>query len=86
MERCETNKKAYSSETLAEDALISAWTTYEYKNNQGPVGVYRCDSCGAYHLTSKGEMNERLSRYLASGDMKRNAEANRWLDKFKRKK
>jgi hypothetical protein len=85
MNTCETKKKMYPTESLAEDALINAWTIYEYKDNLGPIGFYQCDICGAYHLTSKGEMNKRLAQYVASGKIKREAEAHRWMDKFKRK-
>lgn len=86
MSKCATAKKMYPTESVAEDALINAWTTYDYKKDQGPVGVYLCDICGAYHLTSKGSMNSRLSQLIALGKVKREAEANRWLDKLKNKR
>lgn len=85
MNTCETKKKMYPSETIAEEALIAAWATYNYKSNQGPIGYYRCDTCGDYHLTSKGEMNKRLAQYIASGKLSREAQALRWTDKFKKK-
>ncbi len=75
----------YLTESAAEDALIMAWGTYAYKGSQGPIGFYRCDSCGYYHLTSKGEMNKRLAQEIASGNLKRQQEANRWIHKLKGK-
>ena len=75
----------YLTESMAEDALIGAWSTYSYKGTQGPIGSYRCDSCGYYHLTSKGEMNKRLAQEIASGNIKRQQEANRWIHKLKGK-
>jgi hypothetical protein len=75
----------YPTQAVAEDALIAAWTAYEYKKGNGPVNVYLCDICGTYHLTSKGDMNKKLSDYVASGALDRNAVANRWLDKLKKK-
>jgi hypothetical protein len=86
MAGCETNKKMYPTEVVAEDALIEAWTAYDYRNATGPVNVYRCDICGAYHLTSKGEMNKRLAEFIRSGTLKKNVEANLWLDKIKKKR
>lgn len=75
----------YPTESVAEDALITAWTIYDYKDNQGPIGIYLCDICGAYHLTSKGEMNKKLVQYVASGRITREAEARHWIDKIKKK-
>jgi ABC-type ATPase with predicted acetyltransferase domain len=75
----------YSSQEVAEDALIEAWTRFEYAPNQGPVAVYKCEDCGQYHLTSKGTMNEKLSKALAAGKIQRQKEADRWLDKLKRR-
>lgn len=82
---CSTHKKMYLTEFIAEEALISAWTTYEYASGNGPIAVYKCDECGSYHLTSKGVMNKKLSEYLVSGKIKSAKEADSWLDKIKRR-
>jgi hypothetical protein len=83
--KCPTHKKTYSSESIAEDALIQAWTTYNYAHGSGPIAVYKCDECGFYHLTSKGPMNKKLSEMIASGEIKKIKDAGSWLDKMKRK-
>jgi hypothetical protein len=75
----------YATESLAEEALISAWTTYNYPQGHGPIGIYLCQDCGAYHLTSKGIMNKKLAEHLATGKIQKSKEANNWLDKLKRK-
>jgi hypothetical protein len=75
----------YLTQTAAEEALIAAWNTYAYKGTSGPRAFYFCDSCGFYHLTSKGEMNERLARELDSGKIQRQEEADQWIQKLKRK-
>ncbi|MCI0750497.1 MAG: hypothetical protein L0Y35_01545 [Flammeovirgaceae bacterium] len=75
----------YLSEALAEDALIEARTAYEYPKGTGPIAVYQCDECGYYHLTSKGPINEKLSKYMADGKLNLQKEANRWLDKLKKR-
>jgi hypothetical protein len=81
--RCTSGKRVYDSQAIAEDVLIELWTKNDYAENQAPIAVYKCEDCGLYHLTSRGPINESLSKYLASGKLKLNKEANRWLDKFK---
>jgi hypothetical protein len=83
--KCVSGKKAFDTQALAEDVLIELWTRNEYVENHAPVAIYKCDGCGLYHFTSRGPMNEKLAQYLASGKMKLNKEANRWLDKFRNK-
>ncbi len=85
MKPCPTTKKMYPSLEIAEDALIEARTQFDYKPNQGPVGVYLCDDCGYYHLTSQGKMNEKLATQLKDGKIKLQKEANQWLDKLKKR-
>jgi len=75
----------YPSTNIAEDALIEARTNFDYATNNGPVGIYLCEDCGYYHLTSQGRMNERLAQQLAEGKIQKQKEANHWLDKFKNK-
>jgi hypothetical protein len=85
MDRCVSGKRMYASQQVAEDVLVEAWTRFEYTANNGPVAVYQCDDCGQFHLTSKGPMNERLARALADGNIQRQKEADRWLNKLKRR-
>ena len=75
----------YLTQTAAEDALIAAWNTYAYKGASGPRAFYFCDRCGSYHLTSKGEMNKKLAEELGSGRIQRREEADKWIQKLKRK-
>jgi hypothetical protein len=84
MSTCVTHKKIYPTESMAEEALVSAWIKYDYVHGNGPVGIYRCEECGAFHLTSKGKMNEKLSTLLASGEIQKEKEADKWLSKLKR--
>ncbi|SKC87447.1 hypothetical protein [Ohtaekwangia koreensis] len=85
MSNCITHKKCYLSKEIAEDVLIETRTAFDYAPGMGPVSVYLCDECGYYHLTSKGPMNEKLNQYLSEGKIQRQKEANRWLDKFKKR-
>lgn len=82
---CVSNKKIYLTEVLAEEALLEARIQFDYPSGRGPVAVYRCEDCGYFHLTSQGAMNEKLKSYLSSGKIDKQKEANRWLDKLKRK-
>ena len=80
---CPSGKLAFATEVLAEEALIDT-RTRRGDDRQGPVGVYRCDDCGQFHLTSKGSMNARLAQYIKDGKLKLNQEAERWKSKFGR--
>lgn len=80
---CPSGKRAFATEVLAEEALIDARTRGGGEHH-GPVGVYRCDDCGQFHLTSKGPMNARLARYIKDGKLKLNQEAERWKSKLDR--
>jgi hypothetical protein len=85
MIKCVSNKIVYQSEQIAEDALIEARTRFDYSPQRGPVAVYRCEDCGYFHLTSKGAMNQKLSNYIKDGKLDLQKEADRWLNKLKRK-
>jgi hypothetical protein len=85
MDHCVSGKRMYLTRETSEDALIEAWTRFDYIEGNGPVAVYKCEDCGRFHLTSQGPMNERLSAALASGTIQRQKEADRWLDKLKRR-
>jgi len=76
----------YKSYELAVDALIDARTRFDYTHQSGPITVYKCEDCGYYHLTSQGKMNEILESHLANGKIKRQKEANHWLEKLKKGK
>lgn len=82
---CSTGKKIYTSQELAEEALLEAWTRFKFQPNNGPVAVYQCEDCGQYHLTSKGPMNAKLSQHLSSGTIEREQKANYWKEKFRKK-
>ena len=76
----------YPTESIAEEALISAWITYQYTQGNGPIGVYLCEECGAYHLTSKGKINHKLQESISSGKIQRSKETDAWLNKIRRKR
>lgn len=85
MDGCVSGKRMYSSQEVAEDVLIEAWTRFDYTSGNGPVTVYQCEECGQYHLTSKGSMNNKLAQALADGKIQRQKEADRWMDRIRRK-
>lgn len=85
MIKCVTGKKAYQTQEIAEEALIGAHTRFDYAQGKGPVGVYRCEDCGYYHLTSKGPVNAMLAQHIKEGKIEREKLGNEWLNKIKRK-
>ncbi len=85
MIKCVSNKKVYTTEQIAEDVLIETRTRFDYSSNHGPIAVYRCDDCGFYHLTSKGNMNPKLRENLNNGKIQKQKEAEDWLRKLKKK-
>jgi hypothetical protein len=85
-ERCVSGKRMFLTQQLAEDALIDLWSKHEYVMGQAPITVYKCEDCGQYHFTSKGIINQRLADEVASGKIKLQREASKWLDKFKKQK
>jgi len=83
MLKCPTGKRVYLTEAMAEDALIDAHSRHQYAGT-GPIAVYQCEDCGYYHFTSRGEMNKKLAEQIASGKIKRQQEANQWMNKLKK--
>lgn len=79
-------KRSYLSQELAEEALIAAWTAFDYSEGHGPVAVYLCEDCGSYHLTSRGPMNERLASAIAGGEIGREKQAEKWTQRIRRRR
>ena len=82
---CVSGKKSYPDEIIAEEALIGAHIQFDYGKGSGPVNFYRCEDCGNYHLTSQGQMNERLAQLLKDGQIYKMKEASRWEGKLRRR-
>jgi hypothetical protein len=83
--KCPSGKRAFQTETLAVDVLLELWSKNTYSSGNGPIAVYRCEDCGEYHLTSHGSMHPKLSEYLAGKTVNLDREANKWIDKFKKR-
>ena len=85
MVKCVSNKKPYPTKEIAEDALIETHMQVEFKKGDGPIAVYLCEDCGNYHFTSQGPANTKLEQAMNDGKIKRQREANAWLDKLKKR-
>ena len=72
---CPSGKRPYHTEDMATDALIEA--RIRFVQNKA-VGVYQCEDCGMWHLTSQGPMAERLKMQLEDGTIKKEREAFEW--------
>jgi len=78
---CPTKKKSHQSKEIAETALFQARIQFE---NNNAIAVYECDSCGDWHLTSKGEMSERLKQAIDDGTLKKEIDKYQWNEKYRR--
>jgi hypothetical protein len=85
MGKCSSGKRMFTTQAMAEDALIDLWSKNVYIPGRAPIAIYKCDDCGEFHLTSQGTMNEQLSEAIKTGKIKLHQEAKRWEDKWKRK-
>ncbi|GAB1446745.1 MAG: hypothetical protein KF860_10860 [Cyclobacteriaceae bacterium] len=85
MKTCPSYKRCHATYELAEEALIGAHIAYDYDKGSHPVGVYQCDQCGQYHLTSHGEVNARLQKMLNEGEIQKQREADWWEGKIRRR-
>jgi len=47
--------------------------------------TYLCESCGHYHLTSQGALNQKLAQLMKDGKIQLQKEANLWLSKIKKR-
>ncbi|MEJ2004932.1 MAG: hypothetical protein P8X57_08215, partial [Cyclobacteriaceae bacterium] len=52
MRHCSTGKTCYTNEFLAEEALIHAMVKGGAAPDK-PNGIYKCEICECFHLTSK---------------------------------
>ncbi len=81
MSPCPAQKRKDTTEEMAEDALIEARTRFIHNS---AIGVYQCEDCGQWHLTSQGVLNPRLKKLLKDGTIKRDRDALNWEMKLKR--
>ncbi len=85
MMRCASGKVCHDTEHQAELALIQARARFGIDLTKGPVNFYACNSCGTYHLTSKGEINSILEDPLVKDAIKKEHLAASWEDRFRRR-
>lgn len=81
--KCVSGKRAFENRQLAEEALIAARSNFVFRDDAGPVGVYQCDDCGAWHLTSKGPKSNLLNDPDIKDTIRKQQEAEYWRQKFK---
>lgn len=73
------SKRSYDSENLAVTALIEARIRFD---NNTSCTVYQCDDCGQWHLTSKGNMHQKLKEALENGNINKQKQAWQWEKKI----
>jgi hypothetical protein len=82
---CSSGKRPFDSEELAKEALVDIRARNRWTDDQGPNGIYLCDSCGCYHFTSKSqEPEETLSEDLKKR-IQREKQAQFWINKLNKR-
>ena len=61
MAGCVTGKTVFDTEELAVEALVQNHIRNRHRPGAGPVNVYACDDCGAFHFTSRPPAHSILS-------------------------
>ncbi len=80
--QCSSGKRCFDSVTLAKESLIHIRT--RFPAGEGPQGIYQCDLCGCYHLTSDSGADFGLDD-KDRHRIDREREARHWEDKFRKK-
>lgn len=83
MHTCSTKKTCFKNKEEAEEELINIRGRNNYSGSAGPINVYKCEFCGFYHFTSKGEANPILTKDENLTRINKVSEANFWIDKLK---
>ena len=73
-------KRSYISENLALEALVGAKIAYP---NSNVKTVYKCNDCGDWHITSKGNLHPKIANLKDSKKMDKLVEAAYWEHKLK---
>lgn len=82
---CSSGKRSFDSEELAREALIEVRARNNFPDGQGPNGIYVCEYCKCYHLTSKSPDNTLIDSTEARERIRREREANFWLNKLNKR-
>ena len=83
MNHCSSGKNSYDTLGLAEEALIQNHIRHYHRTNGGPINVYLCRDCGAYHFTSKGEIHPVLLDEESLNKIKKEQQADYWERKLR---
>lgn len=73
-------KRAYETRDLAVEALLGARIRF---HGNTATGVYQCEDCGYWHLTSHGNIDPELDHALKNGSIDRLREAEYWERKLR---
>lgn len=81
---CSSKKVIYHSEQEAVEALLQNRGRFSYPQGSGPINVYKCELCGNFHFTSKGEIHDSLMSNDGQSRINREQEANFWINKLRK--
>ncbi|MBO6515329.1 MAG: hypothetical protein JJ975_02160 [Bacteroidia bacterium] len=78
--KCSTGKKQHNSQALAEQALIQNRVQFDASK---AIGVYQCEVCDSWHLTSKGQLNPVLKKAMEDGSLQREIDRYQWQQQYR---
>lgn len=75
---CVTGKTCYATEELAKEALIQNHIRNGHRTGSGPINYYKCNDCGNWHFTSKGNPHPMFSDAQTMNKIKKERLVQSW--------
>lgn len=80
--KCITGKVEHDSEEIALEVLIKNRIRYDHREGSGPIDVYQCAECAAWHFTSSGPPASVLQEEEVIERIRTEKRLLDWSDKF----
>ena len=80
--KCVSGKNSYDSEELARESLIQNRIRFNHRQGSGPINIYKCPDCQAWHFTSTGPEADFLKDDEVIERMRKEIRINDWTSDF----
>ncbi len=80
--KCVTGKNAYESEEFAREALIQNRIHFNHREGNGPINIYLCSDCNAWHFTSTGTEADFLKEDEVINRIQKEIRLRNWTDEY----
>ncbi len=80
--KCVSGKNSYDSEEVAKEALIQNRIRFNHRKGSGPINIYECSDCGAWHFTSTGVEASFLNDDEVVKRVEKEIRLRDWADEF----